>query len=88
MASAIDVLKRQATSEHHHKNRTPKALERIILNYSLINPHLGQAQVALHVRKNYNIEISPNGVRSIWLRENMNTAALRVARTNQQEKFD
>lgn len=84
----IDALKRQETPDLHHKNRATKDLEQTVVNYSLINPHLGQAQVALHLRKSHNVEISPNGVRNIWLRENMNTVALRVAKANQYEKID
>lgn len=84
----IDALKRQETPNHHHKNRSPKGIEHTVVCYSLINPHLGQAQVALHLKMSHNVEISPNGVRNIWLRKNMNTVALRVAKANQQENIE
>lgn len=84
----IDALKRQETPNLHHKNRAPKDLEQTVVNYSLVNPHLGQAQIARHLRNSHNVEISPNGVRNIWLRQNMNTVALRVEKANQLEKID
>lgn len=63
-----------------HKNRTDEELEKLIIDFSLRNPHLGQAQVSRQLRAKYDAEISPEGVRYIWLRENMNTAALRLAK--------
>jgi hypothetical protein len=50
----------------------------IITTFSMKNPHLGQAQVSAQIKANYDIEISPSGVRHIWLREEMNTTALRI----------
>lgn len=50
------------------------------MQFSIEYPHLGQQKVALKVKAEYVMDISPGGVRSIWLRQNMNTAALRVAR--------
>ena len=73
-----DALKRQETLNLHHKNRASKNLESLVIKFSLKNPHLGQKQVSLRLKKEYNTEISPNGVRLIWLRESMNTAALRA----------
>ena len=71
------ALKRTFQPNIHHKNRTTLHVEKTIIDFSLINPHLGQAQVSAQLKK-YDIEISPAGVRCIWLRENMNTCALRV----------
>lgn len=78
----ISALKRQETPNHHHKNRTPKNIEELVINYSLNNPHLGQAQVALNLNKDHSTQISSGGVRSIWLRENMHTVALRIDKAN------
>lgn len=75
------ALKRQVTQELRHKNRTSEELEKLIIKFSLKNPHLGQVQVSTQMKVNYQAEISPNGVRQIWLRENMNTSALRVQRS-------
>ncbi|MEE4164990.1 MAG: ISNCY family transposase, partial [Desulfocapsaceae bacterium] len=75
------ALKRRFRKDHHHKNRTPKEIEAVVIAFSLENPHLGQAQVSAQLRTNYQIELSPIGVRCVWLRENMNTSALRVQRS-------
>lgn len=74
----IEALRRQETLNLYHKNRAPKELENLVIQYSIKNPHLGQQQVAMRLKNEYNTEISPNGVRLIWLREGMNTAALRA----------
>lgn len=73
-----EALKRQVNLELRHKNRTDEELEKLVVDFSLENPHLGQAQVSLQLKANYSAKISPAGVRYIWLRENMNTSALRV----------
>lgn len=72
------ALKRTFHRDIHHKNRTSKDIEKTVINFSTLNPHLGQAQIAAQLKTNYDIQISPNGVRNIWLRENMNTCARRV----------
>jgi len=75
------ALKRRFRQDHHHKNRTDKDIEDVVIAFSLENPHLGQVQVSAHLKTNYQIELSPNGVRYVWLREKMNTSALRVQRS-------
>lgn len=75
------ALKRTFRHDHHHKNRTDKEIEDVVIAFSLENPHLGQVQVSAQIKANYQIELSPNGVRYVWLRENMNTSALRVQRS-------
>ncbi len=75
------ALKRTFKVNRHHKNRTGKHLEKIVIEFSLDNPHLGQAQVSAQLKNHYNIELSPSGIRGIWLRENMNTSALRVSKS-------
>lgn len=61
-------------------NRPEEKLEKVVIDFSLKNPHLGQAQVSRQLKARMEIEISPAGVRYIWLREKMNTAALRLAK--------
>ena len=75
------ALKRQTTQNLRHKNRTDEELEKLVINFSLQNPHLGQVQVSAQLKVNYGAEISANGVRYVWLRENMNTCALRIQRS-------
>lgn len=72
------ALKRTFRPDLIHKNRTAKNIEKIIITFSMKNPYLGQAQISTHIKDNYNIELSPSGVRQIWLREKMNTTALRI----------
>ena len=75
------ALKRTFRKDHHHKNRTDKKVEDVVIAFSLENPHLGQVQIAAQLRANHQIELAPSTVRSVWLRENMNTSALRVQRS-------
>ena len=58
----------------------PKKLKTqdMVVNFSLENPQLGEEPTAIHLRKKYKIEISRGTVRNIWLRNNMETIALRV----------
>ncbi len=79
-----EALKRTFNPALHHKNRTAREIEERVMAFSLENPHLGQVQVSAQMREKYQITLSPSGVRHIWLREKMNTSALRVekARTS------
>ena len=74
------ALKRTFRPDLRHKNRTAKTIEEAVIAFSLENPHLGQVQVSAQLKTTYQVEISPAGVRYIWLREKMNTSALRVQR--------
>lgn len=80
-----DALKRQETPNLRHKNRSDTELEQAVIDFSLENPHLGQQQVSLQLKANKIVDVSPAGVRYIWLRENMNTMALRVQRARNAE---
>ena len=77
----IQALKRQVRTDHIHQNRTDQEVAGPVIEFSLDNPHLGQIQVSNQLKKHYQIELSASGVRSVWLRENMNTSALRVQRS-------
>jgi hypothetical protein len=68
-------LKRTFRTDIHHKNRTAKEVENLVITFSLQNPHLGQAQVSAQLLTVHQVEISPAGVRYVWLREKMNTSA-------------
>lgn len=72
------ALKRTFKSDIYHKNRTTEAIEKKVIQFSLENPHLGQAQISAYLKTIHDIELSPNGVRSIWLRENMTTCVRRI----------
>ncbi|WP_412501735.1 hypothetical protein [Shewanella chilikensis] len=71
---------RQETPDLHHKNRTDRAIEEVVIEFSLANPHMGQSKVSRLLKSERNIDIHASGVRNIWLRENMNTTELRLAK--------
>jgi len=55
-------------------------------DHSLANPHLGQSQVSRLLKSKRNIDIAASGVRDVWLRENMNTMALRLAKLAEEQQ--
>jgi transposase len=74
----VQALKRQVRADHYHQNRTDQEVASTVIEFSLDNPHLGQVQVSNQLKKHYQIELSASGVRYVWLRENMQTCALRL----------
>ena len=78
----IESLKRQETPNLHHKNRTDRAIEEVVIEFSLANPHMGQSKVSRLLKSERNVDIHASGVRNIWLRENMNTMALRIDKSS------
>lgn len=74
----VEALKRQVNKDLYHHNRTDQETSAIVIEFSLQNPHLGQLEVANQLRKHHKIDLSASGVRNIWLRENMQTMALRL----------
>ena len=60
-------------------NRVPNEVERSLLDYSLQCPTHGQVRTANELRK-AGQSISPGGVRSVWLRHNLQTRGLRLKR--------
>lgn len=81
-----DALKRQETPNLHHKNRTDKAVEQIVIESSLANPHFGQSQVSRLLKTQINVTIYASGVMYIWLRETMNTTALRLTKLGEEHQ--
>ncbi len=76
-----DALKRQETPNIRHKNCVDMAIEEAVIQFSIEHPHLGQQKVAMKLTEALGIYISRSGVRGMWLRNNMNTTALRVERS-------
>lgn len=74
----VQSLKRQISEDNIHANRTDQETTVAIINFSLDNLHLGQVQVSNHLKESNHIDISASGVRQVWLRENMQTIALRM----------
>lgn len=77
---AIETLKRQEAPVLHHKNLTDRVIEEVVVEFSLANPHLGQSKVSRLLKSERSVDMHASGVRNIWLRENMNTTALRLAK--------
>lgn len=81
-----EALKRQETPNIWHKNCVDMAIEKAVIEFSIEHPHPGQQKVAMKLTGALGIDISPNGVRSVWLRNNMNTTALRVGKSQSIQK--
>jgi transposase len=78
----IHSLKRKETSGLRHKNCVDIDIERTVIEHSIQYPHLGQQKIAKEIRSKYGLQISPNGVRSIWLRQSMNTIEQRMVKAS------
>ena len=59
------------------KNRVPEHVEEAVVNFALEQPAYGQTRVSNELRKK-GISVSPQGVRSIWLRHELQTFKLRL----------
>ena len=82
-----ESLKRQETLSLHHKNHTDRAIEVVVIEFSLANPHIGQSKASGLLEPKRNVDIHASGVRNIWLRENMNTIALRLAKLVEARQY-
>lgn len=79
------ALKRKFCPDHRHKNRAAQVTESLVIAFSVGNPHLGQARVSAQLQSLHGLDISPSGVRNIWVREKMNTMAQRLERLRSSE---
>lgn len=59
------------------KNRVPKETEDAVIAFAIEKPAYGQIRVSNELKKK-GIFISPMGVRSVWLRNKLNTMSLRL----------
>ena len=59
------------------KNRVPKETEDAVIEFAIEKPAFGQLRVSNELKKK-GIFISPMGVRSVWLRNKLNTMQLRL----------
>lgn len=71
--SLLSVSRRKANP----KNRVDEATERAVLQYATDYPAYGQARTSNELRK-IGVFVSPSGVRSIWLRHNLQCFKLRL----------
>jgi len=79
----IQALKRHVNEDNVHGNRTDQEITDTVIEFSLNNPHLGQVQVSNHLKKYFQIDLSSSGVRYVWLREKMQTVALRMQKQSE-----
>lgn len=60
-----------------HKNRVDESIENAVISFAFDNPAFGQLRVSNELKKQ-GIFISPGGVRSVWLRSNLETFQKRL----------
>jgi len=72
-----------------HPNRVSQEVEQKILDYALAHPSHGAQRVANELRLQ-DVNVSPSGVRGVWLRHDLETRhkrLLRLERTSQDTTF-
>ena len=72
-----EALKEISRKKPNIKNRIDPALETKVVNLAFEQPAWGQLRVSNHLRKE-GVFISPGGVRSVWLRHDLQTFKLRL----------
>jgi transposase InsO family protein len=72
-----EALKEISRKKPNIKNRIDPELETKIVNLAFEQPAWGQLRVSNHLRKE-GVFISPGGVRSVWLRHDLQTFKLRL----------
>jgi len=60
------------------KNRVDPQIEQAVVELALELPAYGQVRISNEVRKRYALAVSPQGVRSIWLRHDLETMTKRL----------
>lgn len=78
----LDGLLEKSRRMPRYGNRVAVEIEEKLLDYSLQFPTQGQVRTANELKKS-GIQISAGGVRSIWIRNNLQVKALRLKRLEQ-----
>lgn len=79
----LEALREKSRRKPNVKNRVAPELEESVLQMALEQPAYGQVRVSNELRKK-GVLISPGGIRSIWLRHDLQTMKLRLKRLEQK----
>ena len=72
-----EALQELSRRKPNMKNRVPEHIEQAVANIAVENPALGQLRVSQELLKQ-GIIVSPAGVRSVWLRHDLETFKKRL----------
>lgn len=77
-SGGLEALLHKDRRRPNLRNRMDESVEQAILAFAIENPAAGQVRVSNELRKR-GILVSPTGVRSVWLRHELQTFRLRLA---------
>jgi len=77
-SGGLEALLHKDRRRSNLKNRVDEAVEQAVLTFALDNPAAGQVRVSNELRKQ-GLFVSPTGVRSVWLRHDLQTFKRRLA---------
>jgi transposase InsO family protein len=80
----VESLFEKSRRKANYKNRVDEVVENRVLSFAVDNPAYGQLRASNELRKE-GVFVSPCGVRSIWLRHNLETMQKRLK--NLDEKY-
>jgi hypothetical protein len=73
-----DALKRQKTLGLVHGNCVDIAIEKAVFQFFIGPPHLEQQKMTIKLTEALGVDLNAGCVRFSWMRNNVNTKALRV----------
>ncbi len=76
-SNGVDALLDKSRRQPNLKNRVDEATESAVVSYAVEQPAHGQVRTSNELRKRA-VFVSPSGVRSIWLRHDLNSFKLRL----------
>ena len=79
------LVEQRRGTRNPHPNRIAPAIEAKVLDYCLQRPTHGAARVANELRLS-DVEVSPSGVRGVWLRHDLETRYKRLMRLERESR--
>jgi transposase InsO family protein len=73
----VEALFEKSRRKPNLENRVDEAIEKTVVEFAIAYPAFGQLRASNELRKN-GVFISPSGVRSVWLRNNVSNFKLRL----------